>query len=205
MDAERLFLPYHRAPLEGLSNVMTSSFFAACCLPIAFLAACHKVESSAPSTGNSPAASSAQAPAQEVSPTQPAAPSVPVADAAPAPAVQCSSVLGRIAGDKPGSAGNLPSDFPPVPGGSTLCGETFLHEVWYLNTSAKDEEVLDYYRKALTAQGYTVDPVSKSSGGGQRIDFTRTGVIGYIATNGEDRMAMKFKDIIKIAYHKIPV
>ena len=109
-----------------------------------------------------------------------------------------------MAGDKPGSMAAIPGDFPSPPGGSTLCGETFMHEVWYLNGGTPDNDLLDYYRKELTAKGYSVDPISRSSGGDQRIDFQRTGVNGYVATVGDkDRMSRKFKDVIKIAYHTL--
>jgi hypothetical protein len=123
-----------------------------------------------------------------------------------APQVTCANVLGRIKGDKPGSMAPIPADFPAPPPGSTLCGETFMHEVWYLNTTTADNDLLDYYRKELTAKGYSVDPVSHSSGGDQRIDFQRGHTVtGYVATVGDkDSMSRKFKDVVKIAYHTIP-
>jgi hypothetical protein len=129
----------------------------------------------------------------------------PAAAANETPADGCSKVFGRMAGDKPGSTAPIPAGFPAPPAGSQLCGETFMHEVWFVNSSMADDALLDYYRKQLTAAGYAVDKVDHTSGGDQRMDFSRAGVTGYVGTVGDkDSMSRRFKDVVKIAYHALP-
>ncbi len=122
--------------------------------------------------------------------------------------VRCQDVFGGIEGDEVGKKGEFPADFPEPPPGSTLCGKVGAniggHTV-YLNTSMSDDEIIKYYRDALTAKGYTLDKIDHGSGGDQSFDYGRPGTSkGFISVTGDkDRLAIKYKDVLRVSYHDL--
>jgi hypothetical protein len=179
--------------------MMPSRTIMAAVVSLALLTACAKQKESSPATAGR---TDDAPPAQTATATPPPAASA----AAATPAIGCHDVFGRLKGDKPGSTAAIPADFPPPPPGSTLCGESIFGQVVYLNTSMPDDDLIAYYRNALVAKGFAVDPVDHTSGGNQRIDFALGHTAnGYVATTGDkDHLAIKYKDVFRVAYHQLP-
>ena len=68
-----------------------------------------------------------------------------------------------------------------------------------------DEEIINYYRDALAAQGYAVERITNESGGDQSFSFARPNVMsGYVSVKGDkDSLSRKYKDFFTIGYDLI--
>ena len=172
----------------------TKTLLAIACLSLLPVIGCDSNSSTATPSGSSATSSSQAAGSDAVNTSQ----------AAKEKSATCEDIFGGLPGDKPGSRGDLPADFPEPPTGSTLCGSDRFGSTTYVNTAMSDDKVLKHYHAALQAQGYEVDDIGSGLGAGdQGFTFRRPGVVnGSVYTNGDkDPFQIKYKDSFKIGYN----